>query len=109
MMDNDNVESRGCDRNQEFPGHFRALAGEDNKRCFHFNEDKSKRCLCDYDRCNQHVMAETSQSPAASAALDWLETFDIVALCLGLGVSLLLLLVLRLKYFRIERILTTSD
>ena len=72
MSDNEDIESierRGCDRNQEFPGHYRALAGEDNKRCFHFNEDKSKRCLCHYDRCNQHLMAETSQ-------IDWNEIYS---------------------------------
>ena len=53
MTDNEDIksiESRGCDRNQEFPGHYSAVAEEENKRCFHFND--GKRCLCNYDRCN---------------------------------------------------------
>ena len=55
MTDNggrESIESRGCDRNQEFPAHYRAVAGEEDKRCFHFNDGKNKRCLCNYDRCN---------------------------------------------------------
>ena len=39
MMDNGNIESRGCDVREEFPAHYEAVAGEENKRCFDFNAE----------------------------------------------------------------------
>ena len=66
MTDNEDVEIRGCDISEEVPAHYRAGAGKENKRCFHFNDGKNKRCLCNYDHCSENISCSPPQSPGNS-------------------------------------------
>ena len=75
MTDNEDIESRGCDISQEVPAHYRVVAGQEDKRCFHFNDDRSKRCLCNYDHCNQHVMAKTNRVRYSLKSFEMLNFF----------------------------------